>query len=265
MSPNTAFMWRHKILDALTRADEKADPVELGGIVEADETFFALSLKGPKDKSFRYPNGRRPRRRGGECATRGLSKDKVCVPCAIERDRKVSVAKIGGLGKIAGDGIETVLGRRVKAKSILCTDREKSYVAFSLSHGLEHIALPKSRAKSGIFHIQHINGFHSRLKAFLDPFKGVSTKHLNNYLEWNGVMCENGARKDESLTSDRAWRRGLKSVGHTLYREVCSRPAVPLSRTKEAGNGQRQPAAGQKRKERRAPYAIHLSFISPFQ
>lgn len=40
---NTAFVWRHKILDAL---QNMADSVVLDGIVEADETFFALSYKG---------------------------------------------------------------------------------------------------------------------------------------------------------------------------------------------------------------------------
>ena len=39
---NTAFAWRHKILDALQKM---ADNVVLDGIVEADETFFAVSYK----------------------------------------------------------------------------------------------------------------------------------------------------------------------------------------------------------------------------
>ena len=36
----------------------------------------------------------------------------------------------------------------------------------------------------GIYHIQHINGFHSNFKSFLQKFRGVSTKHLNSYLKW---------------------------------------------------------------------------------
>lgn len=41
---NTAFVWRHKILDALALLATKQK--RLGGIVEADETFFPLSYKG---------------------------------------------------------------------------------------------------------------------------------------------------------------------------------------------------------------------------
>ena len=45
---NTAFLWRHKILDAL---QNMADDVTLNGIIEADETFFAISYKGNHSKS----------------------------------------------------------------------------------------------------------------------------------------------------------------------------------------------------------------------
>ena len=40
---NTAFLWWHKCLDAL---QNMADDVTLDGIIEADETFFAISYKG---------------------------------------------------------------------------------------------------------------------------------------------------------------------------------------------------------------------------
>ena len=46
---NTAFIWRHKILDALQNL---ADEVKLDGIIEADETFFAISYKGNHSKSI---------------------------------------------------------------------------------------------------------------------------------------------------------------------------------------------------------------------
>ncbi len=42
---DTAFLWRHKILDAL---QNMADSVTLSGVIEADETFFNISYKGMK-------------------------------------------------------------------------------------------------------------------------------------------------------------------------------------------------------------------------
>lgn len=38
--------------------------------------------------------------------------------------------------------------------------------------------------KKGIFHIQHVNNFHSRLKTWIRRFQDVATKYLDNYLYW---------------------------------------------------------------------------------
>lgn len=48
---NTAFMWRHKVLDALQKL---AESVNLDGIVEADETLFPLPYKG-NSKGLKAP------------------------------------------------------------------------------------------------------------------------------------------------------------------------------------------------------------------
>lgn len=42
----------------------------------------------------------------------------------------------------------------------------------------------KQRVKKGIYHVQHVNNFHNRLKTWMDRFKGVATKYLDNYLYW---------------------------------------------------------------------------------
>ena len=42
----TAFSWRYKILKVLTKKD---DNDKLGGIIEADETFFEESQKGARN------------------------------------------------------------------------------------------------------------------------------------------------------------------------------------------------------------------------
>lgn len=48
---NAAFMWRHKVLDALQKL---AESVNLDDIVEADETFFPLPYKG-SSKGLKAP------------------------------------------------------------------------------------------------------------------------------------------------------------------------------------------------------------------
>jgi len=42
--------------------------------------------------------------------------------------------------------------------------------------------------RNPIFHIQNVNGYHSRLKNWMSPFNGVATKYLPNYLGWRRMF-----------------------------------------------------------------------------
>ncbi|WP_442920761.1 IS1595 family transposase, partial [Massilia sp. DD77] len=72
---NTSFRWRHRFL-ALVKHDR---PERLAGIAEADELFLLESQKGSRKLD------RPARRRGGVAATRGISREHVCV--LVARDR----------------------------------------------------------------------------------------------------------------------------------------------------------------------------------
>ena len=62
---NTAFAWRHKVLDAL---QHMADSVVLEGIIEADETFFDVPNKGNHSKgTFTMPRKGRKQKRSVHC------------------------------------------------------------------------------------------------------------------------------------------------------------------------------------------------------
>ena len=216
-------MWRHNILDALRLLYK----TKLKGVIESDEAYFRVSYKGHR----KFENiDRRSRRCGSSMfdkRKRGLSKDQVCVPCAIERKTKSIISKIGGLGKPSIKTIENVFSNKFKEKFILCTDKEKSYIKFSKSSELEHIRLEDVTSKKQVYHIQTINSFHSRLKDFMRNFNGVSTKHLNNYLTYNSVISENSSRNTELFIIDKVLSQGLRNVGTTLYKDVCSRESIP--------------------------------------
>ena len=78
----TAFLWRHKILDAL---QTMMDSVKFDGVTEIGEAFFRLSFKGGHKKSnFEMP--RPPRHRGSGSHARGLGNELVCVPAAVNSE-----------------------------------------------------------------------------------------------------------------------------------------------------------------------------------
>lgn len=180
ISVPTAFYWRHKVLDALrTKLAQVSN--KLSGIVESDETYFQLSYKGQKKD---LP--REPRKRGTKASKRGLSNEQVCVVCGIDRQEAV-LAKVSNLGKVSSNDLNRVYFGKVQENSIFCTDSEKSYRKFTRENGFRLIQLERGKHRQGVYHINHINSYHSHLKHFMSGFKGVATKYLDNYLTWKNV------------------------------------------------------------------------------
>ena len=106
----TAFVWRHKVLDAI--GDALKD-TELTGIVEADEAFLPVSYKGDRKAFDGGGCGRKPRKRGGCNHKRGLSDELVCLPCAVDRKGK-AIGRVAKLGKCSAAAVKAVLGPRVR-------------------------------------------------------------------------------------------------------------------------------------------------------
>ena len=208
---NTAFYWRHKILDAL---QSMADNVSLTGIVEADETFFSVSYKGNHKNSKTFVMPREAHKRGGEIHTRGLSHEQVCVSCAVNRSG-LSIAKVATLGRITTETLQQVFGDRIGADSIIVTDKASAYVRFADKTNLKLVQLKGGKSKSGIYHIQHINSYHGMLKKFMRNFNGVATKYLNNYLIWHNFV---NYAKETSVEKQRIL---LSHVLTTTITETC--------------------------------------------
>jgi hypothetical protein len=186
---STAFYWRHKVLNGL-----KNLPLEhLNGVAEVDETYFLESCKG-KHK-YRI-NHRKPRKRGEPSKFRGISREQVCV--LVGRDReKHTIAKVVGMGQMTNKRAESNLSDSLGEVTALCTDSAGAYRNYAKNHEIQHYALnasKKMRTQKGIYHLQNVNAYHSRLKKWMGRFNGVSTKHLNNYLAWFHFVDDHGTQ-----------------------------------------------------------------------
>jgi transposase-like protein len=180
----TAFRWRHRAIEGYMVAPSR----KLKGIVEADETFFLFSEKGDKTVSAR----RKPRGRGGKAATAGISSEHVPVIICCDREAEL-IAGVAGRGRISLKAIERVLGNRVGEDATLCTDSHTSFKAFAKANHLKYqpVNISKgNRVVKGIYHIQHVNNAHTRLKTWMVRFQGVSTKYLESYVRWFSLMEE---------------------------------------------------------------------------
>ena len=212
---NTAFVWRHKIIDALRQSHEKIE--KLKGIVEFDDTFLPLSFKGG-----RLPEGRKVRRRSTPSSKRGISKDKVCISCAVSRNGGL-YSRVTTLGRPTAEILDDVFGDRLSKKCTLCSDRDTAYKKFAKANGFKLKRVKRasdSRGANGKYHVQNVNSDHSHLKGFLKPFRGVSTKHLQSYVVWFNII------KRQHKSRNALLRLCLKGAGSRYWREISDgRPA----------------------------------------
>ena len=168
---------------------------------------------------------RNSHKRGKSVHVRGLSHEKVCVPCAVNRNG-LSIAKITNLGRVSTEDLNKLYAGRIEEKSILCTDEMNSYIQFADKNNLELIQLKSGKAKKGIYHIQHINSYHSNLKKFMRKFNGVSTKYLNNYLIWNNILnySKETWTEKKNIFTDFVFTTEKK----VLCKNIRKRSAIPL-------------------------------------
>ncbi len=174
ISSNTSFKWRHRFLQIpATRQSSK-----MNGIVEADETYFLESFKGQHQLS------RPARKRGGKAAKKGTSKEQV--PVLVVRDRHGETANCilhGTSAQQIGSALVPLLNKDV----ILCTDGLPTYKQIARQANIVHRPVNMAaghRVVNGIYHIQNVNAYDSRLKQWMRRFNGVATRYLKNYLGW---------------------------------------------------------------------------------
>ena len=182
---NTAFRWRHRFL-AWPRQQQVR---QLSGIAEADETYFLESAKGCK-----HGLNRRPRRRGGKAAKRGLSSEQI--PVLICRDRAGNTADFV-LDKADKEHLTAALKPVLARDSILCSDSSKALAATAHEIGVVHRAVNLAsgiRCIAGVYHVQNVNAYDSRLKEWLRRFHGVASDYLPNYLGWRRLIERNDNR-----------------------------------------------------------------------
>jgi transposase-like protein len=190
----TAFRWRHRFLKEIKSLKPKA----LDGTVEADETYFLYSQKGARKLQ------RPPRKRGGTAAKRGLSAEQV--PVLIARDRnKATTDQV--LPDRSMKSIAAVLEPVVAKSAVLVSDGAKAYRAFANKANLVHVELNISAGERswGIYHVQNVNNYGSRLKGWMRRFNGVATKYLDSYLGWQRANDREGDTLSARYVLAAAW------------------------------------------------------------
>lgn len=175
LSERNAYNIRIKIISTLNKYKTK----KLKEVVQCDEKYIRLSFKGTrKDKM-----PRKSRRSGQEDRTSGISMDQVCILMAIDSADNI-FTKVVGLGPLSIEDLEDNFSDYIEEGSILVTDSKSSYIKFAQKHKLilKQIPEDKHTTKDG-YHLGELNSLMSELDVLLLKCRGLSTRHLQEYLD----------------------------------------------------------------------------------
>ena len=177
ISNYTSFRLRHKVLYALKKFVEN---IKLSGNIQSDEKYFSINLKGTKKENMpRYSKKRTSKGNG----IRGVSHHKICVVSSIDENDNL-LLKIVGLGRCTTDMLKESLGQKLDNAKSINADSASAYQDFCKDNQLILNAIPSGFHSNDIFNISEINGIHSQLETWFSKFRGVSTRHLQEYLDW---------------------------------------------------------------------------------
>ena len=162
VNKNTAWLLQMKIRNTMSKSDLE----QLGGIIEADETFIGGRVKqyDKKKKNRGGPHHLQP------------------VLGMVERKGKVILRTIGAPLR---EHIMPLLREHVTAESIIVTDGSKAYFQ-AKKHFEGHKIMSHSNGiyKRGIYHTNTIEGFWSQLKrAIIGQYHKISERYLQFYLD----------------------------------------------------------------------------------
>lgn len=169
----TAFYMRQKLLAFLE--DALNDGQVLDGMIEADETYVQESRKG------KTVTDRKARKHGESASKRGLSGEKMCICVAADREGNLT-ARCVNRAKPSSEDIENAIGSSISEGSVFQCDGAAAYNHLIAEKKCIQIVLNSHADYSKVYHLNTVNGLHSRLKDIFKRFRGVSSKYLNRYL-----------------------------------------------------------------------------------
>lgn len=243
LSQQTAFTWRHKILNVFKVSQNN---IQMAGQIQMDELLIPISYKGNHYKGFhsagtnyrfeKNPLPRDPYKRGTDNKSMS-SKDKACVFCMVENGNKGFYATVPGVGFMKNDMLDQTVGKHVrKDKSLVIADQYKVTAKYLERNNYKHMILaanvsdnykdhkPEIRGKD---HLQHVNSMHRFLRHFLKKYCGVSTKYLENYVSLFIWLKNIGANKQKKKVQEVTIARASSADCYISRKALESLPAIP--------------------------------------
>ena len=184
LSMTTCFNMRHKLYKAASKIQRNT---VLHGEVELDPTYASINLKGTKREKmprFSKPRGKSRLMRDSNQGKklRGTNHHKVCIVAATDEYDNM-IYKVGGLGRESFEILNRFVHHFSSEDTIISDD----------SHSIQTF-VNKNKCKSNVIPshavstpdgktVSSVNEMHTELKELIRHKRGISTRHLQGYLD----------------------------------------------------------------------------------
>lgn len=215
MSIRETYNLRIKIISVF---QNYSNNIVLKDIVKADEKYFRISFKGTRKDDM----PRKSRHSGSQDRKCGISKEQVCVLGAIDSYDNI-ILEVVGIGPISTAMIEKALYGKIKENSTLVTDGKTGYRKFAKDNNLVLKQIPENQYKIEQYDLGEINSLFNELEIFVRNFNGLSTRHLQEYLDWFKCLKIMKYTLEYLEREEKLYKFTISQKNSLVSRNVCKR------------------------------------------
>ncbi len=215
----TAFVLRFKLISCLKLNKE----VILSGEIELDEYYISINLKGTKKDQMPRTSKKRKKHGTGK---QGINHHQVCIISGVDESDN-TFFEVAGTGPATTDMINDTVVNKIQNSSKVITDCKSSYERCSKDNQWNLKQVKSSGYKDAEDNnLANINSLHSQLTNFLSDFHGVSTKHLQHYLDWF-VFSKYQTYHVEYLNQVNDFEKNTITISTSIkYNNVCNNYSI---------------------------------------
>lgn len=215
ISTTSAFNFRQKLYYAINELNDK----KVSKSIEIDAKFIRINFKGTKKANM----PRESKKRG--CGSKeGTDNELVCVICAIDENDHI-ICDITGVGQETKEMVKDFADKHFDGVNTLISDCKSAYETYCKNNNIIN-----EQVKSGTYKNEHgyslgnINQIHSDISKLMIIRDGVSTRHLQGYLDMYvflkklGYTTEYEDQKDEIVCQSFKLKTKLKT------KDICGLP-----------------------------------------
>ena len=232
---STCFRMRHKLYKAIGEIMDSS----LSGLVELDPTYESINLKGSRPENMPRISKRRGKNNSRK-GIRGITDHDICIVAAVDEHDNMFL-RIAGLGMESKEKLEQ-FSSYFRRDAVIISDDKPCIANFAREAGLRSDVIPslggKKRYRTDKGNsLSSVNQLHQEIEILKYAKRGVSTRHLPDYLNWILFRKKIRYHYEARNRKPEAYMKMMETGRSIITSQVCKLP-MPIDLYKAYGEYQ---------------------------